>query len=112
MSSLPKSLNIAGINYTVEETPTLIHSDELWGRVDYYRSHIQVEQSLSDDRKQQILTHEMTHAIFLEAGYKEQDEDMINRVGIVLHQVLKNNDFSFLQGKPIKDGERENDKVS
>lgn len=52
---------------------------------------IQIDSTLGDERKQQTLIHELTHAIFLEAGYKDQEEDMINRVSIVLHQVLQDN---------------------
>jgi len=44
---------------------------------------------LSESRKEQTFVHELTHAIFYEAGVEEQDEDMINRVSLVLHQVLK-----------------------
>ena len=35
-------------------------------------------------------------SIFEEAGL-EQEEDKINRLGIVFHQVLTDNDFSFLR---------------
>jgi hypothetical protein len=30
-----------------------------------------------------------------EAGYNDHDEDMVNRLGIILHQVLKDNRFDF-----------------
>lgn len=88
---LPTQLKVGGVTYTVEEQENLINTDDAWGRVDYFDSHIRVDTSLSAERKEQTLIHELTHAIFLEAGYKEQDEDMINRVSIVLHQVLKDN---------------------
>jgi len=88
---LPTKIKIGGVYYTVEEQENLINIDDAWGRVDYFNSHIRVDKSLSHDRKEQSLIHEVLHAIFLESGYKEQDEDMINRVSIVLHQVLKDN---------------------
>ena len=88
---LPITVKVGGVNYTVEEKENLIQKDELWGEVNYFNTEINIDSSLSNDRKEQVLIHEVTHAIFLEAGYKEQDEDMINRVSIVLHQVLKDN---------------------
>ena len=88
---IPQVLKVGGVQYTVEEIPNLISKDDCWGQVDYFNSTISIEPSLSETRKEQTLIHELTHAVFLEAGYKEQDEDMINRVSIVLHQVLKDN---------------------
>ncbi|WP_313150958.1 ImmA/IrrE family metallo-endopeptidase [Lysinibacillus capsici] len=95
--SLPTEFKVAGVTYTVEEQENLIHIEEAWGRIDFFNSHIRVDKALNDDRKIQSFVHEVTHAIFLEAGYKEQDEDMINRVAIVLHQVLKDNELNFLK---------------
>jgi len=54
---------------------------------------------MSRDKKEQTLLHEMLHACFNEAGFDEQDEDVVNRLGIVLYQVLKDNNLSF--GKPL-----------
>lgn len=88
---LTSKVKVGGVHYTVEEQENMIQNDDLWGRVDYFNSQIRIDKSLSDDRKEQVLIHETLHAIFMEAGYKEQDEDMINRVSIVLHQVLKDN---------------------
>lgn len=88
---LPTTVKVGGVNYTVEEQEHLIQKEDIWGKVDYFSTEIQVDASLSNNRKEQTFIHELTHAIFLEAGYKEQDEDMINRVSIVLHQVLKDN---------------------
>jgi hypothetical protein len=69
------------------------------GQVLYSTSEIEVDDRLSEDRKEQIFVHEMLHACFYEAGFNEQDEDTINRVSAVLHQVLKDNDFSWLREK-------------
>lgn len=88
---LPTEVKVAGVTYTVKEQENLINIEDAWGRIDFFNSDIRVDKSLSDDRKEQSFIHEVTHAIFLEAGYKEQEEDMINRVSIVLHQVLKDN---------------------
>ncbi|KOY81294.1 DUF955 domain-containing protein [Lysinibacillus macroides] len=92
---LPNNVKVGGVNYTVEEVPHLIADQELWGQILMRDAKIQIDSSLGVDRKRQTLIHELTHAIFLEAGYKDQDEDMINRVSIVLHQVLQDNPSLF-----------------
>lgn len=96
--ALPNEVKVAGVTYTVEIQENLINVEEAWGRIDFFNTHIRVDASLTEDRKKQSYIHELTHAIFLEAGFKEQEEDMINRIGLVLHQVLKDNDFNFLKG--------------
>ena len=88
-------VKVGGVNYRVEEVPHLIADQELWGQILMRDAKIQIDSSLCEDRKKQTLIHELTHAVFLEAGYKDQDEDMINRVSIVLHQVLKDNPVLF-----------------
>lgn len=93
---IPKTIKVGGIIYTVEEKPFVeIDQDRNYqGACLYQKTQIEILDSLSEDRKEQTLIHEVTHAIFYEAGFEEQDEDMINRVAIVLHQVLKDNNLN------------------
>ncbi len=54
--------------------------------------------NISKQLQQQTLIHEMTHAILFEAGLElENEEDAVNRIALVLHQVLKDNDFGWLR---------------
>ena len=78
---IPNNVSVVGINYKVV------------GACFYATTEIQLLNDLSDERKKQVFIHELTHAVFHEAGFEEQDEDMINRIGIVLHQVLKDNNI-------------------
>lgn len=88
---LPKEIKVGGINYTIEMVEVIDVGGErnFQGMCHFDKARIEILESLSDQRIEQTLIHELTHAIFYEAGYDEQDEDMINRVGIVLHQVVK-----------------------
>lgn len=92
---IPDKVKIAGIEYKVQEIPGMENEFNHLGQILYTRGTIKIERDLSDDRKQQVLIHEVLHGVFYEAGYEEQDEDLINRVSIVLHQVLKDNKFNF-----------------
>jgi len=50
---------------------------------------------MSESKKEQVFVHELVHAMWNEAGYNEQDDEMVNRLSIVLYQVLKHNDLKF-----------------
>ncbi|WP_407857658.1 hypothetical protein [Enterococcus hailinensis] len=88
---LPKEIKVCGINYKIElvEVIDIAGERNYQGMCHFDLAKIEILESLSDQRKEQTFVHELTHAIFYEAGYDEQDEDMINRVGIALHQVIK-----------------------
>lgn len=81
---------VAGITYTVKEVDFVgIGSDtDMMSGHDFENCEIQILKTMSFDNKKQSLLKELTHAIFYEAGYDEQDEDMINRISLVLNQFL------------------------
>lgn len=108
-----EAIKIAGIEWQVEIVDEFEMSekqkeefrkeghdpDEMikWGEVTYEKNKINLWSGLSPQKKEQTLIHEMLHAIFHEAGFDLDNEDEVNRISIVLHQVLKDNDFSFLK---------------
>lgn len=92
---LPCKVKIAGIEYQVKEVEGNLEKFNNLGQINYYKGIIEIDKSLADDRKEQVLVHEILHGIFFEAGFEDHEEDMINRLSIVLHQVLKDNDFNF-----------------
>jgi hypothetical protein len=98
---IPKKVNVAGVHYSVKEKTfiEIAHNKNYLGLCSYNDTEIQVLDSLSNERKKEVFVHELTHAIFNEAEFDEQDEEVISRVGRVLYQVLKDNDFGFLKDK-------------
>ncbi|THE09934.1 ImmA/IrrE family metallo-endopeptidase [Bacillus timonensis] len=92
---IPNKVKIAGIEYSVTEKHGLEQKHGLLGHVLYSLSEIEIDDRLNQDRKEQVLVHELLHACFHEAGFEEQDEEMINRISIVLYQVLKENHLAF-----------------
>ncbi|WP_179107285.1 ImmA/IrrE family metallo-endopeptidase [Sediminibacillus massiliensis] len=90
---IPKQVKVAGLNYVVEEKPYvgINNNKNFLGACDYDQTTIEILENISDERKEEVFVHELTHAIFEAAGYDEQDEEMINRLGKVLNQVLKDN---------------------
>lgn len=92
---VPNKVMVAGIGYDVIQVDEIDDDPSILGMCLYSKSLIKIRANMSQDKKEQIFVHEMLHACFNEAGFDEQDEDVINRVGIVLYQVLKNNNLSF-----------------
>lgn len=92
---IPAGVKVGGIDYQIEVVDHLPHEDAgyKWGECDYQKAKIQLWKELSKQKRKQTFIHELTHAIFHEAGIDDQDEDQINRVAIVLHQVLLDNKF-------------------
>lgn len=86
-----RTYKIGGVAYTVSEVKGLQSKYGLFGHVRYGDCTIEIDADLSDERKQQTLIHELLHGMLFEAGYTEQDEDLVNRVSAVLHQVINDN---------------------
>lgn len=89
---LPNRVKVAGVHYDIEP----LDDDENHGTCSFDNLTIRVDPNLKEDKRQQVFVHELLHAIFWEAGYREQDEEMIERVGRVLHQVLRDNDIQTI----------------
>lgn len=88
---------VGSIDYTVEVVDKLADRHGLAGQVEYQETHIQIERQLSPTRHNETLIHELTHALFYEAGYDDHEEEMVNRLAKVLHGMLRDNDFGFIQ---------------
>jgi len=97
MLSIPSSIRVAGIDYDVIEKDfvEIDGNRNYQGSCCYTKAKIELLNSLSKDRKEQVLIHELVHAIFNEAGFDNQEEDVVNRLSIVLYQVLKDNNLYF-----------------
>ncbi|MFE4201114.1 ImmA/IrrE family metallo-endopeptidase [Aneurinibacillus aneurinilyticus] len=96
---LPDKIKIAGVNYAVERAEELNNDPGDMGECIYQKALIRIKSNMAMDKQHQTFIHEMLHACIEEAGFGEQDEDFVNRVSIILHQVLKDNDFAWLKSK-------------
>lgn len=88
---LPTEVKVGAITYTVNEQADMNDCFGVLGQIIYPRTAITVDANMTEERKEQVFIHELTHAIFHEAGFDEQDEDVVNRVSMFLYQVLKDN---------------------
>lgn len=95
-----EKVRVGALNYDVAVKEHFKASDDdrnLWGYCDYEQQQITIRESLKETKRDQVFVHEMMHAVFHAAGYMNHEEDMIQRVGQVMHQVLNDNDFSFIR---------------
>lgn len=96
--TLPSTFRIGSVDYNVEEVADLHDKgQELLGWVTYHDTLIRIDSEVSNGRKKNVLIYELLHAMLYEAGYDEQDEEMVRRLGNVLTQVLTDNDFGFMR---------------
>jgi hypothetical protein len=88
---------IVGSNvYQVVEVDGLMRKYELYGQVTYSDCLIEIEPTLAPTRKTNVIIHELLHACLFEAGYDEQDEELVRRLGNVLTKVIGDNLGEFL----------------
>ena len=93
-------VKVGGVHYTVEKDKEVViigGSTEYYGMCSYDDSRIEILKGLSEDREKECFAHELVHAMLFEAGFSDHDEDFVKRLGIVLNQVLQDNDFSFMR---------------
>lgn len=82
---------IGGVIYDVVSDEDIMDRDGALGSCDYKNATISLYPRQAESRMEQVLYHELVHALFFEAGFDEQDEDMVNRLGIVFHQFIEDN---------------------
>jgi len=91
-------IKVGGIIYDIEFKELEAEEGMQLGWCSFPEAKIEINNyRVGEQRQKQTIIHEMTHAMFQEAGIElENEEDIVNRLSIVLHQVMKENDFSWL----------------
>jgi len=86
IEKIPKSFQLAGVVWTVEESEAI--SD--MGHCDGEGAIIRIRKDLSKQMKFATFTHELMHAIKFAAGIPQEDhnEREIDAMGNLLHQFL------------------------
>lgn len=87
-------IKVAGTSYEVVREKGLAAGNGIYGDVNYITHRIRIDEDLSPVRAGQTLIHELLHAVLYEAGFDEQDEDLVRRASNVLYQVLEDNDIN------------------
>ena len=86
------TINIAGINYTVESFETDVDRN-LMGRLAYDTAQIYIRKDLPVDKKYETLLHEVMHAVYMNTGLQQGDEEekIVTALSSGIYQFLKEN---------------------
>jgi uncharacterized tellurite resistance protein B-like protein len=93
------TFRIGSNEYSVSLIEGLRDKYDLYGHVRYPENTIEIDADLAQDRKDNVLVHEILHAVLYEAGYDEHEEELVRRAANVLHGVLRENDFGWVRDK-------------
>ena len=92
---IPDVVKIGGIDYDVyPDVEALIQDGQvLQGQIDFIELRIGLHAPLHEVRKTETFFHECVHGMLEAAGYREQDEDLVERLGKQLYLFLRDNYF-------------------
>ena len=87
---MKRSINILGLNYTIEEVDTVNKFEPRKGEINYLSNEIRLDKNMPEDLKNQVLMHEILHAVFELLGMRElaEDEDKVQSIATALHLVF------------------------
>ena len=99
---IPELVRVGSVFYEVktQETPIVMNGVQCLGYCDYYNHTIMLDESMQDEQTmEQTFCHELVHAMMFERklnleamGLSNlQMEEVVDNLGIALHQVLLDN---------------------
>ena len=122
---IPKVVRVGSVFYEVktQDTPIVMKGAQCLGYCDFYSHTIMLDESMQDEQTmEQTFCHELVHALMFERKInleamglsKAQMEDVVDNLGIALHQVLLDNPDMALTPEefdakypPVEDGVEE-----
>ena len=102
-----ENVKVAGIEYNVQIKELVDNDPNTYGSCVYHDAHIEIRKGLSRERAEQTFVHELMHAMIFEAGYRgDEYEELVERLSVVLHQAIKENDLPRLLRQVSSEAER------
>lgn len=88
---MKNSVNILGLPYTIKEVQVINKEQFTLGQIDYVNLEILIDESLSNEKKELILLHEILHGICEAIGADElnENEQVIQGLSSSLYHLLK-----------------------
>ena len=99
---IPKVVRVGSVFYEVktQDTPIVMKGAQCLGYCDFYSHTIMLDESMQDEQTmEQTFCHELVHALMFERKInleamglsKAQMENVVDNLGMALHQVLLDN---------------------
>ncbi|SCJ58689.1 Uncharacterised protein [uncultured Clostridium sp.] len=88
-----KQINILGVSYTIEEVDTVNKTNPRRGEINYLTNEIKIDKNMPASLKEQVLMHEILHAVFDLIGLDKlsEDEKKVQSIATALHHVFSYN---------------------
>ena len=85
-----KKINILGVEYAVQEVDVVCKDDPRRGEVNYLTNIIKLDKEMPTSLKNQVLMHEVLHAMFDLLGMSDlrDDEPRIQAIATAIHQIF------------------------
>lgn len=85
-----KEINILGVIYTIEEVYVVNKTEQRRGEINFLTNEIKIDKNMPQSLKNQVLMHEILHAVFDLLGLSElaEDEEKVQSIATALHQIL------------------------
>lgn len=101
-----KRLNILGVLYEVKEVDVVNKTEPRRGEINYLTNEIRIDKNMPKSLKEQVLMHEIMHAVFDLLGLHElgEDEEKVQSIATALHHVFTSQTiFSSDSNNTLKD---------
>ncbi len=87
---LPEKVNLLGINYKIEEVEVVNKNTPCDGEINYQSLEIRIDKGLADEKKAQVLMHEILHGLFESLGLAElrDDEKAVQSLATALYHLF------------------------
>ena len=89
---IPKQIKIGAFHYTIKIVKGIDYDNGCLGRLKPRKQIIEIEELSNSDQKNETLMHEIIEEINTQLSLK-LEHDNINRLGMMLYMVLKDNDM-------------------
>lgn len=84
------TVNILGIEYRIEEVESVSKTESLLGSIDFLNQVIRIDVSLSNEKKEETLLHEILHGIAEATGLEETlNEQVVQILSRTLYDLFK-----------------------
>lgn len=85
-----KKIDILGVVYTIEEVEVVNKAEPRRGEINFLTNEIRIDRNMPKCLKNQVLMHEVLHAVFDLLGLSElaEDEEKVQSIATALHQIF------------------------
>lgn len=87
---MDRTINILGVLYQVKEVDTVNKAEPRRGEINFLTNEIRIDRNMPESLKEQVLMHEILHAVLDLLGFDKlaQDEKKVQSIATALHHIF------------------------